>query len=623
MCGIAGILNKHSSTDALSTIAQKMGAAIHHRGPDSSGQYIEPGVAIAHQRLAILDLSPAGHQPMTSNNGRFVISLNGEIYNFQSLKKNTSYAYRGTSDTEVLLALFEKIGIKETLAQISGMFAFSAWDREEKKLYLARDRLGEKPLYYANTKKSFLFGSEIKAIKASGELNTSIDYKALSLYIKYSYVPDPTSIYAEIKKVPPGSCLIFDTKTQSEELHQYWDVKKIISSPPPTDLEAKLKDTIKTVIAEQIISDVPLGAFLSGGIDSSFVTALMTQVSKHKVKTFSIGFSESLYDESPYAKKIANILGTDHTELYVNQDDALKLIPNLPLIYDEPFADSSQIPTALLARLTKKHVTVALSGDGGDEVFAGYNRYLYGPKIWQRISWLPKPMRALLSQAIESMPAGVIAPVLNLLFSQPQSIDKFYKVLRMLRQDSISGLYRALVQNNFSDAILINQEYTELSLIAHDDNVLFQQLNDLTSYLPGDILVKVDRAAMASSLETRAPLIDHRIIELALHLQPSQKISASTNEMKLFLRNWLYEFIPAEEFKRPKTGFAVPIGAWLRTSLKSWGSDLLSEERLSKQKILNAKEVTKMWSEHQSKARDHSHKLWTLLMLQSWLDNNS
>lgn len=673
MCGIAGVflLGENRLAD-LATVATRMALAIQHRGPDDAGAWSDEqaGVALGHRRLSIIDLSPAGHQPMHSRSGRYVIAFNGEIYNHQALRDelsevNAAPVWRGHSDTETLLAAFECWGVEATLKRTVGMFAIALWDIDERVLYLMRDRLGEKPLYYGwagqDGQRAFVFGSELKSLRAFPGFDNSISREALRQYMRFVYVPAPYSIYQGIYKLEPG-CLLIVRSTSSTSapaqplrpgvdydnltLNRWWSLaaaveagsKDLFSSEAVAlkALEAQLTEAVKL----QSLADVPLGAFLSGGVDSSVIVALMQQQNSQPVKTFTVGFEESVFDESPHARAVAQHLGTLHTELFVSAADALGVIQQLPTMFDEPFADSSQIPTYLVCRAARQHVTVVLSGDAGDELFGGYNRYFWGPRIWSRLSWLPKPVRAAVGMAISGASVGAwdaLGGSLNSLLPGTQGIqrlgDKAHKLAARLKcVNSMDELYMSLVSEWQDPASLVlggrDGVLTQhlglfddpLPRSGVDDSQLRMMYRDSMTYLPDDILCKVDRAAMAVSLETRVPFLDHRVAEVAWRMPLSMKIRG--NEGKWALRQVLYKHVPRELIERPKSGFGIPVGEWLRGPLREWAEGLLGEGRLRAEGFFDPMPIRQRWDQHLSGNHDYTHSLWAVLMFQAWLEEN-
>jgi asparagine synthase (glutamine-hydrolysing) len=645
MCGIAGFIgfrdNNHHDR-----IAKCMGAAIHHRGPDSSGVWIEDKdqVALVHQRLSILDLSDAGHQPMISKQGRFVVVFNGEIYNHLEIRKRlNNFDWIGTSDTETLLSAVEEWGLEKALQQFEGMFAFALWDKKKKTLTIARDRVGEKPLYYGVHNQIFLFGSELKALMKHPEFIGDIDRNSISLQMQYSYIPAPYSIYKGIKKLMPGSYIEISVSHGSCEIgvvKEYWkladDIKKGLELERiDNEIVAiqSLDKVLSASIKDQMISDVPIGAFLSGGIDSSVVVSMMQKESMKPVKTFSIGFHEKEYNEAHYANDVAQHLGTDHTELYVTPEQAMEVIPKIPEIYDEPFSDSSQIPTYLVSELTKRHVTVSLSGDAGDELFGGYNRYLLANSTWNKINKIPNLVRKFSSKSILSIPPERLNQMFNaaklLLPKKWDALnlgDKLHKGAAILNCNSQEELYQKLISHWDPSLLVIDiskQDVLCMDLpgdypeISHVEKMM--ALDTLT-YLPDDILVKVDRAAMAVSLETRVPFLNPKVIEFAWRLPISMKIK--NGETKWVLKQVLNDYVPKELTDRPKMGFGVPIDRWLRGPLKSWAESLLDESKLKQEGYFHSSLVRRIWLEHLSGKRNWQYHLWDVLMFQLWLNNH-
>ncbi|MFM7449778.1 MAG: asparagine synthase (glutamine-hydrolyzing), partial [Leptolyngbyaceae cyanobacterium] len=599
------------------------------------------GIALAHRRLAIVDLSPAGHQPMISNNGRYVIVFNGEIYNFLSLKQaleQRGHAFRGHSDTEVMLAAFTEWGVAAALPRFNGMFAFALWDRQERTLYLGRDRLGEKPLYYGWMGQTLLFGSELKALKAHPQFEGVIDRDALTLYLKYNYIPAPHTIYQGIYKLPPACLITLTSPTSSAKPVPYWSAQTAatdgMANPfTGSDREAiaKLDGLLRDAVGLRMIADVPLGAFLSGGVDSSTVVALMQAQSRQPIQTFSIGFDQAHYNEADHAKAVAQHLGTDHTELYVTPTEAMAVIPKLPTLYDEPFGDSSQIPTFLVSQLAKKTVTVSLSGDGGDELFAGYNRYLWAIAIWQTVGWLPPVGRQLGAKALTQLSPQTwdrlfqqFQPWLPNSWQQRLPGDKLHKLAEAIAVSDFRGLYNNLVSAwktptqvvlnaaTVSPSLLLAQDWPNLP--DHTHQIMYL---DTITYLPDDILVKLDRASMGVSLESRVPLLDHRLVEFAWSLPLSFKIRQS--QSKWLLRQVLYQYVDPRLIDRPKTGFGIPIGDWLRGPLRDWAESLLNEHRLQQEGFFNPQPIRQKWQEHLSGSRNWQYHLWAVLVFQMWL----
>jgi len=650
MCGIAGlcVLPKNASAD-LELIAMRMGAAIEHRGPDAAGRWqsTDLGVALAHQRLAVIDLTLAGHQPMTSASGRYVIAFNGEIYNHQLLRRELdgaglAPAWRGYSDTETLLAAIEVWGLEKALERCVGMWALSVVDQHQQVLHLVRDRFGEKPLYWGlsghGTNQALLFGSELPALRAFSGFNNAIDRAALAQLLRFGEVPAPLSIYAGIAKLPAGHWLSIPLPLSPQvplpSSRPWWQLRDVIengyndSFQDETEALVSLEQSLNHAVAQQAIADVPLGAFLSGGIDSSLITALLQCHSSQPLRTFTIGFEEEGFNEAPQARAVAEHLGTNHTERLLTSADARSLVPQLPQLYSEPFADSSQLPTHLVCREARySGLTVVLSGDGGDELFGGYNRYFWGPRIWNHAARLPGPLRRSIGRAITAMPPLAL-DALGLSFSIRQMGHKAHKLADRLRYVSNSDdLYRSLVCEWLDSGPLLQGECPVLESIAIDqplpvtlseDHIARMMAWDALSYLPDDILVKVDRAAMAVGLETRAPFLDHRVAQVAWRLPMAMKIRGHTS--KWALRQILHKYLPPEMIERPKAGFAIPVGAWLRGPLRSWASELIHPDRLSREGYLRPEPITLLWQQHLSGRFDHTTKLWTVLMWQAWLE---
>lgn len=638
MCGISGFLNATSShsSDQIERLAGAMATALRHRGPDDQGVWsdAEAGIAFAHRRLSIVDLSQAGHQPMISASGRFVMVYNGEVYSFREIRADLEargHIFRGHSDSEVILESVAAFGIEATVKRLIGMFAIALWDRQERALTLIRDRVGIKPLYWGKIGSLFLFGSELKALRAHPEWTARIDRGAVAGFMRHGYVPTPHSIYEGIHKLEPGSIL---TLPWGKEPHiaRFWDAREVARAgmANPSQLtDVELTDQLERLLADSVsrrmIADVPLGAFLSGGVDSSIVVALMQAASPGKVKTFTIGFDTPGFDEAPHAAAVANHLGTEHTELRVTAQQALAVVPRLSEWYDEPFADSSQIPTYLVSEMTRRHVTVSLSGDGGDELFAGYNRYKLASRLWLGLSVLPQPVRDAGAAAIRSVSVEQWSRWLAILPDKvrpPQVGDKMHKLAAVLNADDSSALYRRLVSFWEPGELMpgVNEPRGVLwdASVADDFPKLLDRMQflDLVTYLPDDILTKVDRASMAVSLEARVPLLDHRVIEFAWQLPRSAKMRGGVG--KWLLKEVLYRHVPAQLVKRPKMGFGIPLGEWLRGPLRDWAETLLDEQSLRDGELLDAKRVRQYWSEHLQGKRDWQHLLWMVLMLQAW-----
>ena len=641
MCGFAGIIRQDIKAypQKFGTILNEMTRIINHRGPDDSGIWIDQnaGVGLSHCRLAVLDLSVAGRQPMVSKNNRYCITYNGEVYNFKEIKKslNNDYSleWKGHSDTEVILAAVQEWGVEKTLKSLVGMFAFALWDIQERKLYLARDRMGEKPLYYGINNGSFLFGSDLKSFTVIPSWRPEIDRIALSKFVQYGYIPAPFSIYKGIKKLIPGSYLkipIEDKPLYNENLPEpelYWsflDSQKEFDGDEH-DAIVTLEELLIQSVNLQQISDVPLGTFLSGGIDSSLVTALLQMQNNKPVKTFSIGFNENSFNEAHYAKKVASFLGTEHTEQYLDPDDILSVVPELSDIYSEPFSDVSQLPTLMVARLARKNVTVCLSGDGGDELFCGYSRYVKDTTRWNMINQVPLSVRFFISNIIEKTPISLMNILLawgNLFRTADMhqgrlsaSLKRFGKELSLT---TFAQLYDFRI-SNIQEPLKIVQESEMINDFTADtvfDQFIYMMTRDTLSYLPNDILTKVDRAAMSTSLETRIPLLDHRVVEFASSLPVSIKMNYGN--LKWPLKKILYKYIPPKLVERPKMGFGVPMGKWLRGPLREWAEELLNEQQLKEQNYLVTESVRKIWKEHLSGQFNHQGLLWSLLMFQSW-----
>ena len=626
-----------------------MADALIHRGPDDSGIWSDApiGIALGHRRLSIVDLSAAGHQPMHSVAGRFVIAFNGEIYNHLELRAELEgITWRGHSDTETLLAGFEAWGVETTLTKAVGMFAIALWDKQNKQLTLVRDRFGEKPLYYGWVNGAFVFGSELKALRAYPGFDNPVCREALAQYMRFSYVPAPLSIYQEIFKLEPGCLLTLNELPNSIQITRWWALADIVQVAQDNliadEVEAveALEQCLANAVKLQSLADVPLGAFLSGGVDSSTIVALMQRQAMRPVKTFTVGFEDAGFDESPHAKAVAQHLGTEHSELFVSSAEAQSVIPQLPTMYDEPFADSSQIPTHLVSKAAKQQVTVALSGDAGDELFGGYNRYFWGPRIWNRLSWLPYPVRQVLGTVFSAVPStkwdglgsklGVVRP--------GEKLNKLGRAMKGVR--NLDDLYMSLVSEWQDPASVVRTGDGLPRFLPNDENLSLRgnvadsstqvptslssaermMYRDSMSYLPDDILCKVDRAAMATSLETRVPFLDHRVAELAWRMPLHMKIRG--NQGKWALRQVLYKYVPRELIDRPKAGFGIPVGQWLRGPLRDWAEGLLDEQRLQREGYFCPEPIRTKWAEHLSGQRDHTSSLWTVLMFQAWLETS-
>ncbi|WP_287598325.1 asparagine synthase (glutamine-hydrolyzing) [Thermomonas sp.] len=637
MCGLAGFIREFSRAEDLRSFSGRMAEAISHRGPDDCGVWVDSdaGIALAHRRLSILDLSTAGHQPMSSEGGRWIIAYNGEIYNHLEMRRalesaDTAPVWRGHSDTETLLACIEAWGVEGTLERSVGMFAIALWDRERRELWLARDRLGEKPLYYGWQGDAFLFGSELKALRAHPAFNAVVDRGALSLFLRHNYVPEPYSIWQGIHKLPPGTWIKTRLGERNAQPVEYWSLAEVAeqgaaSSFQGSDVEAldALERLLGNALQGQIVADVPVGALLSGGIDSTLITALMQTHSSRPVRTFTIGFDEKEYDEAVHARAVAAHLGTDHTELRLSPREALDLIPRLPDIYDEPFADSSQMPTHLVMKLARQHVTVALSGDAGDELFGGYNRYTFLPKVWSAFGRVPAPFRSAGLGLAACMP-GLIGSITG----ASHVGNKIGKVRRVFDGPArnIDDLYVTLVGEWEDPARMVIGGVMPPNLL--DDRTRWPRLGspvarmmalDAITYLPGDILTKVDRAAMAVSLETRAPFLDRNVVEFAWTLPMHMKLRDGKG--KWLLRQLLDRHVPRALIERPKQGFGIPLDDWLRGPLREWADTLLSEARLRGEGYLDPIPIRRTWERHLRGEVSAGYRLWSVLMFQAWLES--
>lgn len=653
MCGIAGFWDpghKLSAELSQQTLA-KMIRTIAHRGPDDSGSYVvrELGLALGHQRLSIVDLSPLGHQPMTSASGRYVIVYNGEVYNHRELRQqliDLGCGFRGHSDTEVILAAFDTWGIRESVPRFNGMFAIAVWDTERKVLTLIRDRLGIKPLYFGYANGIFIFGSELKPFRQVPGFDAAINRSALTMYLRHNYVPTPYSIYDGVCKLTPGCLLEIDAGLLANVHRDYdwssrqiafWSAREVIerglaapSSESETEVIESLHDRLLRSVEYRMLADVPLGAFLSGGIDSSTVVALMQAQASRPVKTFSIGFREDGFDEAVYAKRVAEHLRTEHTELYVSPTEAMSVIPRLPGMFDEPFADSSQIPTFLVSQLAREHVIVGLSGDGGDELFAGYNRYIWGDRLWNRFGGIPPLLRSGFSRALKAYPSFWSACLRLSLKALPRSWavanpeQKLSRLAEVMHHRSIQNLYLDLV-SHWNDPASVVIGGAELPTAVSDasrraavtNEIEAMMATDLVSYLPDDILTKVDRASMSVGLEARVPLLDHNVVEYAWSIPFAMKMRDGNG--KWILRQVLQKYVPAEMIDRPKMGFGIPIGSWMRGALRDWTDDLLSADTLKRQNFFEPEPIVRLWQEHRSGRAEHHYALWNILMFQSWL----
>ena len=654
MCAIGGFFNSSSnySTEKMDGIISNMMHSMHHRGPDDQGSWVDArvGVALGHKRLSIMDRSVEGHQPMASECGHYILTFNGEIYNYQQLrdeldKDNANVSWRGHSDTEVLLASIVHWGLEDSIKRCIGMFAFALWDKKHNLLYLVRDRLGIKPLYYGWDDGFFIFGSELKPFCHHPDFKREIDRNSLALLLQHNYIPTPFSIYKNVYKLPPGTILTVSTKLgrvdKPSEPVKYWSFDEVVSqglarphSGSEEEISQGLENLLRDSVRLRMISDVPLGAFLSGGVDSSLVVALMQDLGDCPVQTFTIGFSESEYNEACEAKAVAQHLGTNHTELYISPNQAMEVIHKLPKLYDEPFADSSQIPMFLVSELTRKKVSVSLSGDGGDELFGGYNRYAWGQWAWSKIKRMPLWSRKLAANGI-----GCLSPrswdklFRNLDFLLPDSYKiqspgyKLQKLMEILDKNSPEELYRGMISHWKEPAALVNGALATSDLVASGkqwENISnfrhkMMYMDTLFS-LPDDILTKVDRASMGVSLEARVPLLDHRVVEYAWQISADMNFGEGTN--KRLLRKILYKYVPPDLIERPKMGFSVPIDEWLRGPLRDWAENLLSEQRLLREGFFNPIPIRKKWKEHLLGKRNWQYSLWSILMFQSWQEND-
>ena len=643
MCGLTGFWHAEAGHDALSGVATAMATRIAHRGPDDHGVWVDEaaGIALAHRRLSIVDLSAAGHQPMLSASGRYVLAYNGEVYNHLDLRRDldaagTAPPWRGHSDTETLLACIEAWGVEATLKRSVGMFAFALWDRQARTLVLARDRAGEKPLYYGWQGDVLLFGSELKALRAHPAFNAAVDRGALALLLRHNYIPAPCSIHQGIAKLPPGTWLTLRQGEHDAAPRAYWSLAEVAErgmADPFAGSDAEAVDELARLmgkaVAGQQVADVPLGALLSGGIDSSLVTALMQAQGRGRVRTFTIGFDEKAYDEATHARAVADHLGTEHTELRLSACDGLGLFPQLPSMYDEPFADSSQLPTHLVMKLARQHVTVALSGDAGDEFFGGYNRYFLGPRAWRRIGWMPAPLRHAVGAALTALPAhtlNALAGPLARRLGVAQPGDKAHKLGRRLAKVSdMDDLFVSLVKEWPDAEGMVVDGHIPPNLLDNrsawptlEDPVARMMALDGLTYLPDDILVKVDRAAMAVSLETRAPFLDRDVMEFAWRLPMHMKLRDGKG--KWILRQLLDRHVPRALIDRPKMGFGIPLDQWLRGPLREWAGGLLAEDRLRREGYLRPEAITRTWQAHQRGEGSFGYRLWSVLMFQAWLE---
>ena len=622
MCGFVGSFDSSANVNAdeLTRRATQMADAIRHRGPDDSGVWVDAaaGIALGHRRLSIIDLSAAGHQPMASADGRFQLVYNGEIYNFEQLRKELSNtaSLRGRSDTEVLVEGIAEWGLRATVEKLNGMFGFAVWDTKERTLSLVRDRMGIKPVYYGNCSGTFLFGSELKALRAHPQFNADIDRSALGSFLEHSYIPSDRSIYQGVHKLPPAHILTLGDGRP--KLERYWSIP--FDAKPDPDWNQRFPEVLRDAVQSRMLADVPLGAFLSGGIDSSLVVSLMQSISQRPVKTFTIGFHEAEWNEAPHAAAIAKHLGTEHTELFVTPEQARDVIPMLPAMYDEPFADVSQIPTFLVCQMAREHVTVCLSGDGGDELFGGYDRYHHIRGINDKRKMVPGFARGPLASIITH-------PLLRKLRGKAPRDSSLWR--GVLKSKDLRELYLYLHRHWREPNQLVvgyaPESGTPFRQNAAFDNTpsgeLFTMMAiDHEAYLPDDILVKVDRASMAVSLEARVPLLDHRVAEQAWRMDPNRRFDGA--KKKEPLRKILSQQVPLELFDRPKAGFGVPIDSWLRGPLRDWAESLLSEDRLRREGYLQPKPIREKWEQHLAGDADWQYLIWDVLMFQAWLEAN-
>jgi len=651
MCGLTGFIGRAvGDAQAMVATVRRMAARIGYRGPDDRGEWIDPvaGVALGHRRLSIIDLSPQGHQPMLSYSGRYVLTYNGELYNYMQLRAELSASdpdimWRGHSDTEVALAAFERWGVEASLQRFNGMFAIAVWDRQRRRLHLARDRFGEKPLYYAVSNGNFLFGSELKALSVHPAWQAKIDRGALRAYMRFNYIPAPFTIYECARKLPAGSyvCVDTDPVTSAFELGEprlFWsavDVALAARERPLEDQrEAKeeLTALLTRVVGARMIADVPLGAFLSGGIDSSLVVALMQAHGNRPARTFTIGYDDPLYDESAHAALVAHHLGTEHTCDRVAPEQASRAIVEMPTVYDEPFADSSQIPTYLVSQTACKHVKVALTGDGGDELFGGYHRYFVGQRVFPVIRSVPRYARGPIAAAIRALPPGSWESLLRALRSlgagsrlTDLSGERLHRLSRQLHADSTAQMYEVMMARPEDGTVPLGREEQERRAIHGGEagwtstipDAEAMMLFDTLNILPDDFLVKVDRAAMSASLETRAPLLDPELFAFAWRIPLNWKLGADTG--KLFLRDVLHQFVPASIVERPKQGFSIPVGEWLKGPLRDWAESLLDEGRVRREGFLEPRSIRRKWAEHLAGTHDRQNEIWSAIVFQQWL----
>ena len=649
MCGIIGIVEKNNSSKEWELRLKQMAESLYHRGPDDEGIWIDPdaGIGLAHRRLAIIDITEEGHQPMISASGKYVITFNGEIYNFKKLREELERmgcCFRGSSDVEVALAAIEAWGLEEAVEHFIGMFAFALWDRSERTLCLVRDRLGIKPLYYGMLGDAFMFASELKTFRKHPKFSGEINRDALSLFLRHNYVPTPYSIYQGINKLSSGCILkVFCTDgADASRPHipePYWSMDRVVQTAvrnpfrgSDDDAIQEFEELLRDSIRLRMIADVPLGAFLSGGIDSTSVVAMMQSESTRPIQTFTIGYWEQQYNEARFAKEIAAHLETDHTELYVTPEDALGVISRLPILFDEPFADSSQIPTFLVSQLARGNVTVCLSGDGGDELFGGYDRYFWGANVWKITNRSPRRIKEVLSRYVHRFNFKWLDSIVDNFRSSLKTTsldsrlsDKIPKFVEMLQADNVSEMYRVLIShwNQPEKVVIGSKEMTDYYMKGTAweklESVFHKMMYfDVTNYLPDNNLTKMDRASMGVSLEARVPLLDHRIVSFAWRLPLHMKIR--NGKGKWILRKLLNRYVPEQLVERPKMGFGVPIDFWLRGPLREWAEELLNESRIRKENYFNPEPIRTMWEEHLSGERNWQYYLWDILMFQMWLE---
>lgn len=640
MCGIAGFIQcGGGNQESLNAVLHSMTSRLAHRGPDADGYWLDSqcGVALGHRRLSVLDLSAAGAQPMQSSSRRFVITFNGEIYNFSDLREELEalgHRFRGHSDTEVMLAGFDQWGVASTTERLNGMFAFAVWDKDTQVLILGRDRMGEKPLYFGWMNNCFLFASELKAISAHPRFEANVDTNAVAAYVRRNYIPGPLSIYRGISKLHPGTLVeVTATWPGSTRTSKFWDLERVATEgmlnqakADESELVNSTEELLRDAIRRQMVADVPLGAFLSGGVDSSTIVSLMQAQSSRPVRTFTIGFNEREYDESSYARAVASHLGTDHTDLVLSPSDALRVIPDLPTIYDEPLGDPSQLPTVLVARLARSHVTVVLSGDGGDELFGGYVRYQAALDAWKKLARVPYSVRRIVAGAVPKAglkkPSEWLASYLASRYGRRgTSRNQLEKIVALLGADTPLHLYESLTAMWLNADVVQSAQYEQQDTspsIPQSAGFLEQMMfHDQCMYLPSDILQKVDRACMSVGLESRVPLLDYRMVEASWRVPSHLRVHASSS--KWILREILRKYVPDHLIDRPKLGFSVPFGRWLRNELRDWAESLLDSSHMRSEGFLNSKVVQETWREHVSGRQNWQHHLWNILSFQAWL----